>query len=287
MAFLSILIALLLERIMPQLIELRRFNWLDEYSRWMDDVLHVSRLGQWTVIVVLILPPLLLAWLLASMFENALFGLFELAFNVIVIFYCLGPAELDRDIDDYIDAVEAGEEKQRLNAAQRLTRDEPSNELAAQAVQVCQALYVQANGRFFVVLFWFAVLGPEAAVLYRLLEQVLTRNILQASVAGLASTLDRLLGWIEWIPARISLFAFMVSGSFEDGLQAYREGNLSAVEVREQNHELLYRVGCRCIVNQDVQNANQAVVMIRRSRGLILRSLVVWLVLILFVGWFA
>ena len=287
MPILSILIALLLERITPQLIELRRFAWLDDYARWMDDVLHISRLGSWSALAFLVLPPFLLVWLLASMFENALFGLFELAFNVFVIFACLGPRELDREIDDYIDAVEMGDEQRRHQAAGRLTLGEPAHELGAQAMQVCQGLYVQANGRLFAVIFWFVVLGPVAAVLYRLLEQVLSRHVLRSAIAGMDSTAALLLGWIDWLPTRVTLFAFMLSGSFEDGFQAYREGNRDAIELRDQNHELLHRVGCRCIVSQDVQNADQAVTMIRRSRGLILRSLVVWLLLILFVGWFS
>jgi AmpE protein len=287
MPILSILIALLLERITPQLIELRRFAWLDDYARWMDDVLHISRLGSWSALAFLVLPPFLLVWLLASMFENALFGLFELAFNVFVIFACLGPRELDREIDDYIDAVEMGDEQRRHQAAGRLTLDEPARELGAQAMQVCQGLYVQANGRLFAVIFWFVVLGPVAAVLYRLLEQVLSRHVLRSAIAGMDSAVALLLGWIDWLPTRVTLFAFMLSGSFEDGFQAYREGNRDAIELRDQNHELLHRVGCRCIVSQDVQNADQAVTMIRRSRGLILRSLVVWLLLILFVGWFS
>ncbi len=287
MPILSILIALLLERITPQLIELRRFAWLDDYARWMDDVLHISRLGSWSALAFLVLPPFLLVWLLASMFENALFGLFELAFNVFVIFACLGPRELDREIDDYIDAVEMGDEQRRHQAAGRLTLGEPAHELGAQAMQVCQGLYVQANGRLFAVIFWFVVLGPVAAVLYRLLEQVLSRHVLRSAIAGMDSTAALLLGWIDWLPTRVTLFAFMLSGSFEDGFQAYREGNRDAIELRDQNHELLHRVGCRCIVSQDVQNADQAVTMIRRSRGLILRSLVVWLLMILFVGWFS
>ena len=56
MAFLSILIALLLERIVPQFIEFRRFEWLRDYSQWMVDLLHLDRLGAWISAAVLLLP---------------------------------------------------------------------------------------------------------------------------------------------------------------------------------------------------------------------------------------
>ena len=43
MTILSILIALLAERVLPQLVDFRRFDWLRNYSRWMIDVLQTTQ----------------------------------------------------------------------------------------------------------------------------------------------------------------------------------------------------------------------------------------------------
>ncbi len=89
MILFSIVIALILERVLPQLVELRRFNWLSEYTLWLADILNFQRIGAWLASGIVLFPIILLIWILSGMFENALFGLFELAFNVAVIFSAL------------------------------------------------------------------------------------------------------------------------------------------------------------------------------------------------------
>lgn len=285
MSFLSVLIALLLERITPQLIELRQFNWLRGYSQWMTDILHIERFGSWMGISVLLLPLLVIVWMLDSIFNNALFGLFELAFNIAVIFFCLGPRQLDQQVDQYLDAIDIGDTQQRFNMAAVMTRDAPAMELPTQAAQVCRSIFVEANSRVYAVLFWFVLLGPLAAVVYRLLEQWLTQNFLAQPVATLRQPVRQLLGWMDWIPAHLTLFAFMISGSFEDGLQAFRRGNITAIDVYEQNNELLQNVGYQSILSHEVVNDAQAVDLVRKSRGLVLRGLVVWLLIVLIISW--
>jgi len=281
MTFLSILIALLLERITPQLIDLRQYRWLREYNQWMIDVLHIERLGAWLGFAMLMLPLLLVIWVLAAMFENALFGLFELVFNIAIVFLCLGPKELDGQVDRYLDAIEIGDSQQQFSAASRLTRETPLMDLPQQVVQVCKSLFVEANSRMFAVLFWFTLLGPVAAVFYRLLEQLLQQKILQDSLKHIEHVLHSALGWIDWIPVHLSLFAYMISGSFEDGLQAFRRGSISAVNIYDQNNEILQNVGYQAISAHEVDNDSQALELLRKSRGLVLRSLVVWLLLLL------
>jgi len=281
MTFLSILIALLLERITPQLIDLRQYRWLREYNQWMIDVLHIERLGPWLGFAMLMLPLLLVIWVLAAMFENALFGLFELVFNIAIVFLCLGPKELNGQVDRYLDAIEIGDSQQQFSAASRLTRETPMMDLPQQVVQVCKSLFVEANSRMFAVLFWFTLLGPVAAVFYRLLEQLLQQKILQDSLKHIEHVLHSALGWIDWIPVHLSLFAYMISGSFEEGLQAFRRGSISAVNIYDQNNEILQNVGYQAISAHEVDNDSQALDLLRKSRGLVLRSLVVWLLLLL------
>ena len=281
MAFLSILIALLAERIIPQFIQFRQFNWLRDYAQWMADLLHIERLGAWAGSGLLLLPLLLLVWILEGMFDNALFGLFELAFNVLVIFLCFGPKDLNSQVEQYLDSIEIGDSQRRFNMAGHINSDELATELPDQAVQVSHAMLVQANSRVFAVMFWFTLLGPVAAVLYRVLEQFLNRNYLEQSLHPLKQAMRTVLGLVDWVPARISLLAYMISGAFEEGLQAYHKGSVSALDSYEQNNDLLKLVGYACITQQEVSDEIQAMQLIRKTRGLILRALVVWLLLVL------
>jgi len=284
MIFFSILIALVLERVAPQLVDLKQNNWLREYSQWMISVLHIEKLAAWMALSVLIFPIMVLVWIAAGMFENALFGLFELAFDVAIIFFCLGPKELDSQVDTYLDAIEVGDSDQRFKAAGNIIRGEPLNEFPAQVIQVCKAIYVEANSRVFAVLFWFIVLGPVAAVVYRVLEQLLKTNALEDSLHSVKKIINLVLGWIDWVPTRLTLFIYMVSGNFEEGLQKFREDSGVAVDMLEQNNELLQNVGFHAIALHDVSTDSQAMDLVKKSRGLILRSLVVWLLLILMIA---
>ncbi|MBT3203505.1 MAG: regulatory signaling modulator protein AmpE [Gammaproteobacteria bacterium] len=282
MIFLSILIALILERVTPQFVEIRNFRWLRDYSQWMVAVLHIERFGAWMGLAVLIFPIMVVVWIMTGMFENALFGLFELAFDVAVIFFCLGPKELDSQVDGYLDAIEVGDTQQRFKAASQLTTEAPSMELPVQVIQVCKSIYVEANSRVFAVLFWFVLFGPVAAIVYRVFEQFLTRNYLENSLDSVKQLIKTVFGWIDWLPTRITLFSYMVSGNFEEGLQIYRSGNVVAVDMVEQNKELLQAVGYQSIASHEVSDDSHAMDLIRKSRGLFLRSLVVWLLLVLF-----
>ncbi len=281
MTFLSILIALLIERIAPQLVEYRRFQWLRDYGQWLVEVLHIEKQGSWMSLAILLTPLLLLIWVLNGMFEHALFGLFELAFNVIVIYLCLGPRDLDKQIDHYLDAIDVGDEQQRFASASRLTAETPSMDLSVQAVQVCKSLFIEANIRVYAVLFWFVLLGPVAAVVYRLLDQWYRNAYLPSSLSALHAEIGMLAGWLDWIPTRLTMFAFMVSGSFDAGLQAYRRVQHTAINAYQQNSEFLQSVGFHSLAVDNADTQALAMDMVRRSRGLILRSLVVWLVLIL------
>lgn len=283
MSFLTILIALLLERVMPQLAELRHFKWLRDYSEWLLDVLHIRQLNPWLALSVLLFPLLFITWLLDSMFDNAVFGLFELAFSVAILFFCLGPRELNADVEHYLDSIETGDAQQQQKQAGQLCEDPPAD-FQAQVISVSKALFVESNVRIYSVLFWFVLFGPLAVVLYRLLEQFLMNKQIRQSLQFLSGVTRILLSLMDWIPVRISVFAYMVSGRFEEGLHAYKSAGLSAVDSYETNHLLLQEVGFQSINSHAAGDTTQAMSLIRKSRGLILRALVVWLMLALFIS---
>jgi len=285
MTFLSILIALLLERIFPQFIELRRFDWLGDYSRWLVDVLHIERFGAWGSLATLMFPLLLVVWMASGLFENALFGLFGLAFDVAIIFFTLGPRLLDRQVDDYLDAIDIGDENLRRQKAGELGGEISDSGLAGEAREFSRAIFVQANCGIFALLFWFILLGPVAAVFYRILMQMSERDVLDNALNHIQNKLRVLTGWMDWIPTRITLFCYMISGNFDAALQAYRSGAANAVEIDEQNEALLEAVGAGAIGDDGNDAAMTPDTIVKKARGLYLRALVVWLLILLLLGW--
>jgi len=278
--FLSILIALLIERVFDQLKTMRGFNWLARYTHWMTEVLHIDRLGSWMAFALLFVPLLIATWMLDGIFDNALFGLFELGFNVLVVFACLGPKDLDQQIDFYIDAVETGSDSEKINAAKRIAGDNVAadlvDDLAEQVTQVSKAIFVEANRRLFAMIFWFLIMGPVGAVAYRLFEQFVNPQQSDEGLKAVKSKTRQLIAWLDWLPVHLTLFAYMVSGNFDAGMQSFRKLDKTAADMTEENAEMLRQVGFSSIQVDTIDSNIAAVDCIRKSRGLVLRTLIVW-----------
>src|SRR5690606_17345869 len=77
---------------------------------------------------------------------------------------------------------------------------------------------ITTHRNVFGVFFWFLLLGPAGAVMYRLSEYLARawnepehmRNEAFGQFAALA------FHWIDWVPVRLTAIAFAVVGNFED-----------------------------------------------------------------------
>ncbi|MDH5767244.1 MAG: regulatory signaling modulator protein AmpE, partial [Gammaproteobacteria bacterium] len=111
MSLICIIAGLLLERLFEKLQELRNFNWFEKYSQWMIN--HMPGLVEQgrSSIVILLLPVMLFAGLLQSILADAFFNVFSLAYAFVIFVYCLGPGDLDKEIDCYLKARENADEE--------------------------------------------------------------------------------------------------------------------------------------------------------------------------------
>jgi membrane protein required for beta-lactamase induction len=170
-----------------------------------------------------------------------------------------------------------GDAEQRENAASALVNQPVAQELEAQTEQVARGILIEANIRIYALLFWFALLGPIAAILYRLLDLYLRQPLWAEELNGWRAQLKELLGWLEWIPVRLTMFAFMLSGSFEEGLNTFRRHVPAPGEFYDQNHDALATVGWHCLTHEAIEDpVFRGKDQVRKARGLALRALVVW-----------
>jgi membrane protein required for beta-lactamase induction len=80
---------------------------------------------------------------------------------------------------------------------------------------VVHAALVQVNVRVLSVVFWFYVLGPVGAVLYRFSHLLITDSDGKEGVgAGFADAALRLHGILAWLPARLTAWGYALMGSF-------------------------------------------------------------------------
>jgi len=277
MIFLSIVITLVLDRVFTQLQTFRQFKWLQDYAAWMDDVLSISRLPAWVSLAVLLMPLLLVLSFVQGIFANGLFGLFALAFNVVVLFLCFGPMDVDQQVDDYLHSIDTGDEQERIKAASALRETSVDADISNQAGQVVNAILAASHRRIFACLFWFVLLGPLGAVFYRLVEQGFALSLKDSALSKLKEKFQDLLGYLEWVPARLTVAAFMLGGHFEGAFSGYRKAANDYVDIDEANQQILAASGRGAIQVSAVKSDSDASDQVKKARGLVLRSLVVWL----------
>lgn len=289
MALIAILLTLTLERLLGTLEGLRNFRWFHRWFVWVHEQLPTDAPWQGSIgVAVLLLPPLLAAALLF----NLLTGFWSpLAFvlAVVVLLYCLGPKDLEAEVEAFIAARERDDEEAAMwHAAVLVGREAPSNSRALTRA-LTENILAEANSRLVAILFWFVVLGPLAALFYRLAS--LLQQAEQGREGGLAMASSRLMWLLDWVPARLCAVGYALSGSFVDAVHGWREG---AASYADSNRGVMVATGLGALNhldgNGDVEEvvAERETARISETIALVRRMVLVYLVvlaLLTLAGW--
>jgi len=282
MALICIIIGLILERSVSTVIQYRNFNWFKNYSDWLVEHLPgLSNQGS-SSIVILLLPVMLLTGILQGLLDGVLLGLLSAVFGLAIFLYCLGPGDLNKEIDLYLEARENGDDEQAQNYASIIMGDDASRSPDQQIVNVMHSILYQSNDRFFAVIFWFVVLGPFGALLYRLTSY----TKLHSTNFTLSSAAKRLQAILAWAPAHLVAMAYALTGNYEGASASFREKQ-KYEDLGESNYYTLISAGLGALRDCAPGEETSCIV---STRGLVLRALVVWLAAIAgltLIGWMA
>ena len=72
------------------------------------------------------------------------------------------------------------------------------------------------NGQLFAVLFWYILLGPIAALIYRFSSQSQHQSLVKQQATLLTAVLD-------WLPARMTALLYLLVGNFQPGLKQFAQ----------------------------------------------------------------
>jgi membrane protein required for beta-lactamase induction len=247
---LALLLALLLERGLTHLFHLREPRWLDGYFDRAASALagRPRSMAVVGVAVVLLLPVLPVA-LADRALGSHLFGLPQLALAVLVLLMSFGPRDLRDEVDDYIDALDRGDGEEARRRANELLEGDAAGRGAGMREAVEEAIFVQANNRIFGVIFWFMLLGPAGAWLFRVSDLMRRRAAFESGRRhGVrepgrdAPALTH--GLLAWIPARLAAFGYALAGGFEDAIGNWRIAvDRASRGLLDRTEDLLARVG--------------------------------------------
>ncbi len=286
MTLIIILIALAVEQFIGIVADFRQLNWFENYLQWLENKIGHHKIWNSTFGIIITLGgPLLIVWLVASILESV-FLLFSFLFALAVLLYSFGPSFLNPELDDYIKALEENDNA-KINELEEELFQPGGNGKEEQLF--IETVLIETNERSFGVLFWFIVLGPLGAFMYRLAIQL---RLQQSNIHGSYSDSTRdLCNILNWPVARLLALSNALSGNLVDAIDGWRETERESFQVNEKVIKasglgaLQYRPGLSSI---DDSIENERYYWMQSLQGLLNRTLFIWLTvvgLISIAGW--
>ena len=284
MNLISILIALAVEAFYRPIQELRRFNWFYRFS----DTLYKRLQGQgWRdgpLGIILVVGSVVFGvWLLNAMLAGVA-TVFSFLFGLAVLIYTMGPRDLAEEVKEFSGAIERGDYEAGEIYATQIVGYDISGSPVETTRHVMEGISVQANVRLFGILFWFMLLGPVGAALFRLSCEL--KNYSADSESGYAAAARDLYRIMSWLPARLVVVGFALAGSFMDTVSLWK----SFTEIWQTDSDtLLIESGVGAISHEphdeegtpDLEGVSQIMALVKRT-------LLVWLAalaLLTLTGW--
>lgn len=266
MSFLVLLLVLWVEKFSALRQRLQRDGFfLTELAR----LERRRKADPWWVLSILVLLPVAVLALLLHVLEPVAYGLLALPVHLLVLIYSLGRGDAKAALGPFRDAWRRGDEQAAVHVAERdlgVTADDSQS-----LIQKVQGhLLWQAYQSFFAVIFWYVLLGPAAALAYRLLALTGER----ASNPAVQERARQLRHAFDWAPVRMLAASFALVGNFvalsRVMLHELLNWNISAPRLIEQAGT------AAADIPADVTAGPEGLVGLDSVWELLLRSAVLW-----------
>jgi AmpE protein len=206
MSFLAMILGVLLLQLWSPQVPVHRDQWFDDLRDWLGRHL---RSPLWLTVWALVIPAFLVSWGL-DLIRPLLFGLAWIALAGLVLVYSFGRGDYPGLAAGYRrHCLEGDFEAAYLSLGEQLTgAQSPMTPTSTREFQglAQRALLYAGFQRWFPVLLYFLLLGPEGALLYRLAQ--LGRERSEAEVD------HTLVAVLDWLPSRLLALTFAVTGDF-------------------------------------------------------------------------
>ena len=221
MIFFSLLAALALEHFYPLRRPLPHFEFFAHFSALVREKLDGGEASHGAIAWCVAVLPFAVAVGLLQVWLAGMNFLVGWVFGVAVLYLTMGLKYYNRIAEEVANDLRAS----RLEEARATLRAWRGDDTAAMdardlASATIEQLFVHSHRQTFGVLFWFVLLGPAGAVLYRLASVLSLRwreATPQFSVAA-----RKIFHVLNWVPVRLTALTYAVAGNFEDALYCWR-----------------------------------------------------------------
>ena len=219
LTLIAVVLALVLGHVAPGLIGLRRYGWFVGWLHWLGRLFggQSAWQGRFGLLLGVGLPALLVA-VVQLLLNDHFYGLPLFLFALAALIYTWGPRDLDLDVDAVINARDA--DARRVAAASLFPE---GGEPVIEGPSLVEAVFRCALWRWFGVLFWFLLLGPAGAIVYRLVSlsaQGEAQHVLPPAQSEAARLFVALLNWPV---AHLMTFGLALAANFDGVLAAWRD----------------------------------------------------------------
>jgi len=198
--------------------------WVEKFSAWRSNIqqdgpwLRLLTLVEhkaewasrpWLALAILVLLPLAVLALILIALKPLAYGWLALPVHLLVVIYSLGRGDLQAALGPFRDSWRRGDAEAAYLVARRDLGLEVEEE-GALLKSVQGHLVWQAYQSFFAVIFWYALLGPLAALAYRLLAL----SAEHAEQPALRERAVQVRHGFDWLPVRVLAASFALVGNF-------------------------------------------------------------------------
>lgn len=289
----AVIVALALGHVLPaQVVRLRRFEWFAQWLRRLDS--YAAGRGAWQGrygVLLALLPALAVVLLLQWLLDDVWRGFLALLFGVAVLAWTWGPRDLDRDVEAVIDADEPALRREAISHLQAA-----GGSVHEDAPSLVEAVVVNGLRRWFAVLWWFLLLGPFGAVLYRLtalaVESPVSVLLPPRNLAGARC----LLAALEWPVAQLMTVSMALVGNFDTVFRAWREAHGNRWSLEPHFLGAVARASVSAELREEAHDYTDSGLVpvwrrlpeVRDAMSLVWRVLLLWMVmlaLLVIAGW--
>ena len=285
MKLLALIFGFGLEHIATQALHLRELRLFDAYFDF--GYRYAKRLSKplayaivLLLVVVLALPVVYLHYRLSPAATG--WSTAYVLFALLVVFLSLGPRDLGNEIDEYCDALDGGDSERAERILFELSEAERSDSSKIEAVE--SAVFVQAPNRIFGVVFWFVLLGPVGAWVFRVNDLCRRRAAFESARdadlrENVLPAIELLHALLLWVPVRLAAIGYALSGSFDDAYNSWRSSDDPDQPLHRRNDLLVANVGRAAMTGflEQPQNSSLAA---RNAMRLVTRTLFIWMIVV-------